>query len=353
MGKKKRNKIMEYLNEPFIAEYWQQLRRNPSLRWKGFIGRMKNFALILEKKYRVTFDKTDYSNVVANPAFQEVSKLVSETDPKKPKSLVRHDCFHLLLVDMLRSNAPAEDLVPKYWFVTRDKNICLAEQMRLIIEKKKGVERKPSSVLIDVWLHMISPFLSPKLATHEAPKIFAQIFSTHFLPSFPQMKPKFLIKILRPLLDQTDLKPYQIKALVSDIFLAEHVSALSRTGKLPFYLNKKLIEIQEGKHKEELHRIQTEKNALAEQLKKSEKETRDLRTKIELRKQFEKYLAGALIFFIVWAITYFAVLLPTVKEPFSAFFFAIIIALIFGFLLGFQRYEWILEKILTTFRPSK
>lgn len=352
--RKKLKKILEYIDDPFLGEYYEQRKEILSLRWKGFIGRMRNFTSLLKRKYGITFDKSDYATVLADPRLLEISKMVSEADPKKTESLVEHDCFHLLLMEMLRSLVGEEDVIPKYWFVTRDKTVCLAERMRLIIEKKKtGIEKKPSSVLNDVWIHMVSPFLSPKIATQEASKAFAEMFSTHFIPSFPRMKPKVLINVLSPLLDQRDLESDEIKAIVSDVYLAEHLDDLMKTGELPFYLNKKLMQIQEEKHKKELERIQADKKELEERLQQSERETFKLRKKIELRKQFEKYLAGALVFLIVWAFTYMVILLPTVKEVFSAFTCAIIIALIFGYLLGFQRYEWILEKILKISRSSK
>jgi len=343
-NEKKRRKLMNHIEDPFIMEYAQQLRYNPSLKWEGFIGRIRNFTSVLKRKYEIVMDKSDYTKIFADPAFQEATQLVSEADPQKSESLVEHDCFHLLLVDMLRS-LTQKDGVPKYWFVTRDKSVCFAEQMRIIIEKKRsGIEVKPSSVLIDVWIHMISPFLSPKVATQEASRAFAEMFSTHFVPSFPRMRPKVLLKVLSPLLDQRDLDSYQIRSIASDIFLAEHLDDLMSTGELPNYINNKLMQMQEERHRKELEKIKVEKETLEDQLLQSEQETFELRSKIELRKQSERYLAGALVFLIVWASTYFAVLLPTVKEPFSSFIYAIIIALIFGYLLGFQRYEWILKK---------
>jgi len=131
----RKRKIRDYIDDPFVEEYSKLLDEMPFLRWENFIGRMKKFTSILERKYNIFYDRANYNDIFQNPDFLDISKMISEADPYKPDYLVEHDCFHLLLVDKLRSK---EDLFPKYWFITRDKSVCLAEQMRLISEKRKG-----------------------------------------------------------------------------------------------------------------------------------------------------------------------------------------------------------------------
>jgi len=193
---------------------------------------------------------------------------------------------------------------------------------------------------------MISPFLSPRLATQEASKAFTEIFSANFLPSFPKVDTQVLTNVLSPLLDQRDLDDNEIKAIVTDTYLKKNINEMINTGELPFYLNQKLMQIQEERHKREIEQLQAEKKNVEEQLQQSEQKHLDLTKNIKRREKYEKGLAGALIFLIVWALSYQFILLPTIKDALYAFLFAIIIALIFGYLLGFQRNEWILDKIL-------
>ncbi|MCD6538458.1 hypothetical protein J7L18_07630 [Candidatus Bathyarchaeota archaeon] len=262
----KKRKLLEYVDDPFIQEYSEKLKEMPSLIWEGFIGRIKNFAKILERKYGIIYDGSDYAEIMNDPRFSEVSKLISETNREKPAPLVEHDCFHILLVDMLRSKLAQPTIVPKFWFVTRDKTVCLADQMRLLSEgREENAQKRPSSVLIDVWLQMTFPFLSPELAIQEASRAFSQIFSSNFLPSYPRMRPQLLVEVLSPLLDQTDLEADEIKAIIGDIYLAEHYQELAKSGELPFYLNKKLLQIKEEKYKRQIAELQA-------QLDKSEQE---------------------------------------------------------------------------------
>ena len=58
-----------------------------------------------------------------------------------------------------------------------------------------------------------------------------------------------------------------------------------------------------------------------------------------------KRMVGVTVFIIIWLTTYLFIFMPTVKDPAMACSLAIIIALICGYLLGFQYFEKILDKI--------
>jgi ABC-type multidrug transport system permease subunit len=88
---------------------------------------------------------------------------------------------------------------------------------------------------------------------------------------------------------------------------------------------------------------------LAQEIDRLKGENEKLIKEIGVEKHFGKYLAGGVVFLAVWVSTYFLVLLPTIKDSFIACMVAILISLIFGFLVGFKRYDWILRRFLELF----
>jgi hypothetical protein len=119
--------------------------------------------------------------------------------------------------------------------------------------------------------------------------------------------------------------------------------------KVEVYLTNKLLEIREKRYKQESEKSEKEKVEQAQEIDRLKGEKEKLIKEIGVEKHFGKYLAGGAVFLAVWVSTYFLVLLPTIKDSFIACMVAILISLIFGFLVGFKRYDWILRRFLELF----
>lgn len=338
----RRDKLLKYVQDEIIKEYWVLLGSNRGYKWPMFIGRLRNFSSILGKRYSITVDNNVY-DFSSDPHFKELLGLIADANRNKASALVEHDCFHLLLVDSLRKGAQTGEIIPKRWFLTRDKSLTLVERMRMVNEK-----RKPSSVHVDVWLQMISPLLSPKIAAEEAVKVFTRCLSSDMLPSFPRISPVLLAKLVGPCLDHTDLDINEIKQIIGDTYLTEHFNEMGER-KVEVYLTNKLLEIREKRYKQESEKSEKEKVELDQEIDRLKGEKEKLIKEIGVEKHFGKYLAGGVVFLAVWVSTYFLVLLPTIKDSFIACMVAILISLIFGFLVGFKRYDWILRRFLELF----
>jgi hypothetical protein len=337
----RRDKLLNYVQDEIIKEYWILLGVNPWYKWPMFIGRLRNFSSILQRRYSIAVDKNvyDFSN---DPKYKELSGLIADANRNKAPELVNHDCFHLLLIDNLRKETQG-NIIPRRWFLTRDKSLSLVERMRMIYEK-----RKPSSVHVDVWLQMISPLLSPKMAAEEAAKIFTRCLSSDMLPSFPRVNPVLLTKLIGPCLDHTDLDVDEIKQIIGDNYLTEHFKEMGEK-KVEVYLTNKLLEIREKRYKQESEKSEKEKAALVREIDRLKGDKEELIKEIGAEKHFGKYLAGGVVFLVVWVLMYYLILLPTIKDAFIACMVAILISLIFGFLVGFKRYDWILRRFMELF----
>jgi hypothetical protein len=352
----RREKLLKYAGDEILREYWSKMRTYPGLKWTVFIGRLRNFSAILKRRYSIEIDNKTYDHIYSDPRFDELAKLIQEADPDKSPELVEHDCFTMTLIDHLRQETKGGEILPKRWFLTRDKSLTVVEKLRIMLEKKR-----PTSAYIDVWLQMISPLLSPKIATEQASEIFSRCLSSDLVPSFPRISPVLLTKLIGPCLDHTDLDMKEIQELIGDSYLREHFQEMGEK-KVEVYLTQKLINIREKRHQKEKEQLQQEKKALSLELSKLREDKRELTKEVTttkaqagVEKHFGRYLAGGVIFLAIWILTYTLILLPTVQDSFIACVLAILISLIFGFLLGFKRYEWILQKFLDlvgTFKKS-
>jgi len=338
-------KLIRYITDEVIKEYWSLLQKNPGLKWEAFLRRLHKYSSILKKKYAITIDDTVYDHIYSHPKFDELFKMTEEADPHKSPEVIQHDCFHLLLIDYLREQMKESRILPNRWFVTRDRSLIVTEKVRMITEKKR-----PSSVLIDVWLQMIGTLLSPEVASEEAPEVFSRCFSSDFVPSFPRVKPRLLAKLIGPCLDFRDLDRSEMMEIIGDTYLLDHMEEMSQKGELANYLTRKYISITEKKQKAEVNRLLKKQTELVTELKKSKEETTTWKDRIETERHFGKYLVGGIVFFVVWVVTYLLILLPTIKEPYTACTLSVLISLIFGYLLGFRRYEWILNRFLDFFK---
>ena len=334
----RREKLLKYVGDELIREYWMQLHTKPALKWTAFVGRLRSFSTILRKRHSIGIDKRIYDQVSSNSQFDELSKIIREGNPEKSPEVVEHDCFHLLLIDYLRSEMSDEVIIPKCWFLTIDKTLSIVEKVRMIYEKKR-----PATVLPNIWLQMMSSFLSPKIAAKEVLEIFSNCFSPEFVPSFPKIRPAFLSKLIGPCLDHTDLDMNEIMQLVGDTYLQEHFQNMG-DKKVERYLTNKLLDIREKTHKREMQQSEEDRRLLEMKVARLEEERKGILEKSDTGEHLGRYLAGGSVFLVVWIITYIFILLPTIGNPIIACSFSILISLIFGYLVGFKRYEWILER---------
>jgi hypothetical protein len=161
--KSKENRSTRLLKDPFILSFISEKDSLPSQTWEGYYLRMKQIGSVLQNKFRIETYKEEHDDIKEKPSFSEIADQVTrcyQAFRHRPKTIdvAEHDAFHLLLVRELRKNEPAGVLGPKYWFITTDTTLLCVD--RAINRKLDYSDKTPSSMLSEIWLEMISPFLS-------------------------------------------------------------------------------------------------------------------------------------------------------------------------------------------------
>ena len=204
------SKAIDLMQDPFIKSFWMELKAGSNESWDGFLAKMRAFDGLLKHRNGIEEDDQIRKEIVQH---SEISRLTTEVlaaaSPGKNETAAEHDAYHLLLVRELRKLQQTDELGPAYWFLTRD---CTLQQA----EFQYNAQEITSSIMIDAWLAMISPLLSPQVVAQEAAEAFSQILSSQLPQITESVNPDDLIGIMGPWIDIADLETEDLRRIVGD-----------------------------------------------------------------------------------------------------------------------------------------
>lgn len=237
-GVKKR--AVQLITDPFIKTYFKRTIDYPAYSWDVFVSEMENFVQILKDKYEIFLDDRDYNISSDEPMFQKLVEAVNTANPKKPIATVEHDAMNILIVDQLRKSSPALEIIgPRYWFLTRDRTLYIAEVVLL--------KRSPSSSIhIIDWLCIISPFISADTSKTVAELLRSPLLMEEWIDPEQVL---FGISVLGPLLEDPSISLETIKGIIGSTYMKKYFEGFEE--KLRKY---KVLRI-EGIKEEELRQM--------------------------------------------------------------------------------------------------
>jgi len=207
------------MGDPFIRSYWIESMEK-RFGWQAFTTRMEGFQEYLKDKFSITVDMTETRGIWADPEYSELEGAVSLADISKPRDVVSHDAFHLLLIKKLRETETVDELGMRSYFLTRDYTLDMAERTRY----RGG--RIPSHIAIDVWSQMIMPFLSPKVVTDEASDVYLKIMSSKFPSLTKSIDPKDLIDMMGIWMDDPEVTTELLRKTIGSRYLHQHLQKM-------------------------------------------------------------------------------------------------------------------------------
>jgi hypothetical protein len=204
--------------DPQDEPFWQSFRKlhnsNASLTWEGFKLKLSNISELLSTEFGVKIDKIHYKELKNS---QEVQKLVgpvvtSALPRLKSDKVAEHDAFHLALV---RKLSEGEEGVSSwfYWFLTEDYSLERAEW---------SLGAKIYAVPPDIWLQIISPFLSP-IVDGGASEVFVRILNSQLGSFALRVDDRQLVKWLMPWADSAGFTEDQWKRILTNNYVQEHL----------------------------------------------------------------------------------------------------------------------------------
>ena len=207
------------MKNPFIKSYWIESSEK-RLEWGAFVARMKTLQEVLKERFLINIDTSRIEGIWSDVEYNELEKAVSSADCYKLGSAVRHDAYHLLLIKKIREKESIDELGMSSYFLTKDYSLNIAEQ----ITYRGG--RIPSNIPIDVWIQMILPFLSPKVATGEAADVYVKILSSKFPSLVRSVDPKDLVEVMGMWMDDPSITTELLRKTIGTNYIHQHLEGI-------------------------------------------------------------------------------------------------------------------------------
>jgi predicted nucleic acid-binding protein len=224
------SQVSDLLRDPFFQEY----RTKPIMTWKEYRESVENrLRDTLKRFYKVELRQVDEKAYSVDQAagFRELSEMIEEaaSGVKSPLQS-EHDAFSILLIRALRQ---AYDLHPhatgsQFWLLTFDKSLFRID----CAVTESNIGSRPASVLIETWLEMLLPFLSPEVANRQAAVLFADLFRSSFPESSLRIPPDQFFSILDDWIISGQVRNgNEAKTIASDMFVRQYVLTRAQTLK--------------------------------------------------------------------------------------------------------------------------
>lgn len=277
--------LLETLGNVFILSYLKENEINSSLTWQGFYLQMRQLEKFTSERgikywYKKEFELDKLPNKeFFDPLDGRVYSCAKLRGNIKSKDVCEHDAYHLLLVRKLREEHPTDILGPSHWFLTYDTSlICADEGLNEFI---KAPFDPPSSMLANMWITMIAPFLGPEVPENRLADAFAHLMKTHFAIMPSGLSADQIIEVLGQWLPYKTLSGKDIEAILGDALVTKYYDELREAR---IWNPSKVRELREKLRKQvddKVYEIFDEKVTSAER-RRAEAEKRALQREQEL-----------------------------------------------------------------------
>lgn len=222
--------LLPELENIFIRSYFKGKESNPSITWQGFYLQMREPERLLKKRgieywYKKEYDpeKFEYKELF-EPLDGRVYYCAKKKGNIKSKEVCEHDAYHILLVRELRGKDFSDTLGPPYWFFTCDTSLLCADEWLNHIMKDPFAP--PSSLIADVWITIIAPFLGPEVPETKLASAFSHLMRTHFATLPAGLSADQIVEALGHWLPYKSLSDDDIKAILSDALVVKYLDEL-------------------------------------------------------------------------------------------------------------------------------
>jgi len=257
-------RLFEHADNEFLASYWEEKKSSPSQTWAGYYYRMKSIESIL-KKMEIEYYEKEHDGIFKKSYFGEISRQVYKCclaikRRRKDERVCDHDAYHLLLIRELRKNEENVMLGPNHWFATGDETLYCVDN---VINKFYPEGKTPSSMLCNIWIDMISPFLPSTIRSEKAREVFSQLIRQQFATMPFEIKTEDLVLIQGEWVKYDWLEAEDIRRIMNEEWTRQYIQKVkwAKIGRVPFSQMEKNATAFAAKLKEELKSLQDRKMA--------------------------------------------------------------------------------------------
>jgi len=225
------SRFLNAVDDEFIASYSKEKQANPHLKWEGYYLRMKRIASLLKNNWGIVTCEADRQWILDDKHFHEIAQRVSDCYEKtrlqpKRKRVAEHDAYHLILVRELRKESTTTMLGPSHWFLTYDQTLPFADPM--VTEKFAYDDKTVSTMVAEIWLQMIEPFLSKDVRDKQAVLVFTELLKSQFSQIQFRIDPSKIAELQGDWLDYDWLEPKDVERILGEKFVSDYLSRLRK-----------------------------------------------------------------------------------------------------------------------------
>ena len=158
---------------PFLLTYIAALKKDPRLTLNIFSKAFEEYDKLIESQYNMSIEDTDKAIDFDSEEMSRLKVHLTTNSPSKSNKVVTHDAYNILLVRKLRESG-SDETGPVAWLLTTDNSLGRSERDTF------GKELPYASITPDIWLQIISPFVSPTLTIKERSIAFSKLLSSRF-----------------------------------------------------------------------------------------------------------------------------------------------------------------------------
>ena len=301
-------RILDRVEDPFIASFAVEHKSNPSQTWEGYYSRNKEIVGVLKKVYDVNMHKINNEEIENLSWYADVTAKVVECFElmrgfPKTYEVAAHDSLHMLFVKESRKDREKGALGPDYWFLTQDRTLRCAEQEINV----KGAYSDKASVIMEcnLWLDLMTPFLNIS-AQREILPAYSELLRSELPTVTPGIDPDALRLVQGEWLKYDWLRTEDIEKILHQKFVSEYeskVAAVQKEGKdvqpLMEQLKKEINSHVGNMFNEKVTELKREQQQTVEHL---DTQIKDLRSNLANEQKMRNYfriitgiLGGALI----------------------------------------------------------
>jgi len=288
-------RFLAVLDDEFIVSYCKEKEANPHVKWEGYYLRMRRAASLLKNNWGVGLYEDDWKEILERKGFHDIADQVSKcykklTNLPKTMKAAEHDAYHLILIRELRRESITTILGPSHWFLTYDRTLPCAEP--LVTEKLAYKDRTVSTMLVDIWLQMIEPFLGRDVRERQVAQVFSELLKSQFSQIPFRIGPSKMAELQGEWLNYDWLEPEDIKKILGEKFVSDYLSKLAKlrqegenTGTLTEEFKQKLEERVESLASRRIHQLTGRVTDLEEQVRQKEDREKLLKTQLSLKEE--------------------------------------------------------------------
>ena len=160
-------------DDEFLKTYFHESKMISGLTLENFCLKYENYPILLEKLG--VFLEDDFTNSVReHPDLEDLDRHLKRYSARKTDRTAFHDAYHILKIKELRKKSKGNTLGPNYWFLTADHSLPKVEH------EKYGWTKVSNSIMVEIWINFISPFISPETTLDFKGKALTKLLSSNF-----------------------------------------------------------------------------------------------------------------------------------------------------------------------------